>query len=287
MQPVPFERLRDYRAKTFHIILGQRLHSAEEALEFVNQRGFIFFWPIKDVLLPSLWTAVAGDRSVPDDHDDPGHITWGWKDDMLGKRRWYYGRVLRHRNTIISLEYLPYFYALSPNYGDFENDYLEQYDQGRLSMESKNVYESILREGPLDTIELRRKARLGGRENNTRFNRALDDLQIEFKIIPVGVAPVGAWHYAFIYELTTRHFPELATQARQLSELAARQKLMEGYLVSLGAVKENDIARLFHWNTQNLESTIQRLVENRVITTGVEIETQPGEWIAYKGLLYA
>ncbi|MCK7520523.1 MAG: hypothetical protein MZV64_23930 [Ignavibacteriales bacterium] len=51
-----------------------------QASTFVNRRGFVFFWPISGIDLPSLWTAVAGDRPVADKHDDPGHITWGWKD---------------------------------------------------------------------------------------------------------------------------------------------------------------------------------------------------------------
>ena len=49
--------------------------------------------------MPSLWTAVAGDRPVADAHDDPGHITWGWKDRSLDKKIWYYGKILRRKAT--------------------------------------------------------------------------------------------------------------------------------------------------------------------------------------------
>jgi len=61
----------------------------EEAIRYVNERGFIYFWPINGILLPSLWEAVSGDRPVPNEHDDPGHVTWGWKDSLLGKHVWY------------------------------------------------------------------------------------------------------------------------------------------------------------------------------------------------------
>ena len=107
-----------------------KLHNLEQAVEYVNQRGFIFFWPNKNIVMPSLWTAVAGDRPVPDEHDDPGHVTWDWKDKSLGKRLWYYGRVLSNRNAMVSLDLLPFFYALSPNYGSPSEDYLEQYMLG-------------------------------------------------------------------------------------------------------------------------------------------------------------
>jgi hypothetical protein len=36
---------------------------------------------------------------VPNDHDDPGQITWRWKDDKLGKNIWYYGKILRRKAT--------------------------------------------------------------------------------------------------------------------------------------------------------------------------------------------
>ena len=58
------EALKKYRALTFRTQAGTRIHSKEEAVEFVNQRGFVFFWPIKEIVLPSLWGAVAGDRAT-------------------------------------------------------------------------------------------------------------------------------------------------------------------------------------------------------------------------------
>ena len=86
MPTLSLEALARYRTGTFR--LKKRLTSKEDAVEFVNERGFIYFWPIREITLPSLWTAAAGDRPVADAHDDPGHITWGWKDSLLGKKAW-------------------------------------------------------------------------------------------------------------------------------------------------------------------------------------------------------
>ena len=93
------------------------------------------------------------------DHDDPGHRTWGWKDDSLGKKYWYYAKLLRHRATFVSLDMIPNFYALSPNYGDPFQDYLMQYEEGKLTQESKLVYEALIKEGALDTLSLKKAAR--------------------------------------------------------------------------------------------------------------------------------
>jgi hypothetical protein len=76
--------IQNYRLKSFRIQPNLRIKTQSEAIEFVNERGFIFFWSISGISFPSLWTAVAGDRPVADEHDDPGHITWRWKDDLLG-----------------------------------------------------------------------------------------------------------------------------------------------------------------------------------------------------------
>jgi hypothetical protein len=152
--------LHSYRQETFRISPLLRVTEVDEAVRFVNQRGFIFFWPITRIIFPSLWTAVAGDRPVADAHDDPGHVTWGWKDSLLGGKQWYYAKVLRRKATMIAFDVLPYFYALSENYGSPEEDYLSLYQMGSMTQEAKSIYEAVLDEGPLDTVALRKKARL-------------------------------------------------------------------------------------------------------------------------------
>src|SRR5687767_5594971 len=180
--------LAAYRARTFHLPPAPRVKNPEQALAWVNERGFAYFWPIKGIILPSLWAAVAGDRPVAEAHDDPGHITWGWKDNALGKRRWYYAKILRRKATFISLAAAPYFYALSQNYGSPEEDYLLAYERGHLTQAAKQVYEALLKEGTLHTVDLRKAARLTSRQSDTEFKKALEVLQADFKILPVGVA---------------------------------------------------------------------------------------------------
>ena len=104
----------------------------------------------------------------------------------------------------------PFFYALSENYGSPEDDYLTIYEQGRMTQEAKAVYEALLDNSPLDTITLRKTAHLTSHESESRFNRALSDLQADFKIMPVGVVDAGSWHYSFAYDIVARHEPSLA-----------------------------------------------------------------------------
>lgn len=256
--------LQEYRHKTFRVKHGTQLHSVGEALSFVEERGFIFFWPVKGIDLPSLWTAVAGDRPVPNEHDDPGHITWRWKDSMLDQKSWYYGKLLRRRATLVSLEIIPYFYALSERVGDLD-DYMLLYDEGRLTFEEKSIADALLKHGAQNTIELRRKAQLSSKSAKSRFERALAALQGGLWILPVGVAEAGAWRYAFIYEFFDRWFPQVVSQARKISRWEAQKKLVSIYLDSVGVSTPRSIAKLFRWDKKIVLQTLDELVNDDFI----------------------
>ena len=278
MPRLDLKKLNAHRARTFRLTTLSRVRTRRAAQAFVNERGFIYFWPIKGIDLPSLWTAVAGNRVVADKHDDPGHITWGWKDHALGKKIWYYAKILRKKATMISLDVVPYFYALSENYGSPEEDYLLAYEEGRLSQAAKQVYEALLYEGALHTIDLRAAAKLTNAKES-EFNKALEVLQADFKILPVGVARAGAWKYAFIYEVVSRHYPELPERARPISEAEARRKLIELYFDSVGAAQERDVHKLFGWHKDLITRTIAGLVEQETLAQ-VDHPSQSGEWLA-------
>jgi hypothetical protein len=255
-------KLENYRRETFRLAEGRRLQDQEEAIAFARERGFVYFWPIKDVLFPSLWAAVAGNRPVADAHDDPGHITWGWKDDLLGKRRWYYAKVLRGKATIIDLELLPTFYALSENYGEPQTDYLQLYDDGLLSQPARLIYETLLREGAMDTVHLRQAIHMTRRSSDSAFARGMTELQREFRILPVGIARSGGWNYSFIYEPVHRHFPELPEKARAIGRGEARLSLACRYFDAVGAATEGEIRKLFQWKPRDVKRTLEALQES-------------------------
>ncbi|MDO9300094.1 MAG: crosslink repair DNA glycosylase YcaQ family protein [Anaerolineales bacterium] len=280
---INLKKLNTHRKQTFHLPPAKRLSSPSQALTFVNARGFIYFWPIKGIDLPPLWTAVAGDRPVADKHDDPGHITWGWKDGALDKKIWYYAKILRGKATMISLEVAPYFYALSENYGAPEEDYLIAYHEGRLTQASKQVYETLLDNGALNTLDLRKKAKLSNAKDS-EFNKALEQLQRDFKILPVGVAQAGAWKYSHIYEIVSRHFPDLSEQARTITESQARAKILELYFSSVGAAQLKDVIKLFGWSNEIANRTVNKLVEQNKLVKAVHPE-QTGEWLAILKIL--
>ena len=283
METINLKKLQALRTRTFNLPPQKRVSSPASALTFVNKRGFAYFWPIKGIDLPSLWTAVAGDRPVADKHDDPGHITWGWKDNALDKKIWHYGKILRGKATMISLEIAPYFYALSENYGSPEEDYLIAYQEGRLPQSAKQVYEALLDKGAMNTLDLRKEAKLSNAKDS-EFNKALEYLQRDFKILPVGVAQAGAWKYSHIYAITTSHFPELSEQARKITESQARAKLLELYFDMVGAAQVRDAQKLFGWGNEVVKKAAGKMLESGKLILAEHPKIK-GEWLAVKGVL--
>ena len=271
--------IQEKREVRYRRLPSLRLNTVDEAQSFVDDVGFCFLWPIKGIELPNLFHAIAGrERPVPHAHDDLDlSRCWGWKDSSLDKRWWYYGKMLRRRATFISLDLLPTLYALSENLGDLY-DYAEEYRAGTMTAEAKQVYEALLEHGPLDTVRLRREAHMAAEQAKSRFERALVELQVGLKVLPIGVAQAGAWRYAFIYEIVQRHFPDLPAQARPIKRSTARQDLVQRYLSNVIVADRTMICRVFHvfgWTPKELDRSIEALLQNgKIRQVQVEGETE-------------
>ena len=188
------------------------------------------------------------------------------------------GKILRKKATVIDLDVAPYFYALSENYGDPEEDVRIQYHEGHLTLEAKSIFDALLDNGPMDTISIRRETRMTSKESNSRFDRALSLLQSDFKILPVGISDAGAWRYAFIYDLTHRHYPDLLEKARLIKEREARQRLTELYFRSVGAAQLRDVTKLFRWKKKDAEQALQSLTDAGLLLGNLALEKESGEW---------
>jgi hypothetical protein len=249
------------------------LRTPAEARRFVRHVGFCLFWPTQGVEMPNLLQAIAGNaRPLTAGYDDPAiGKSWSWKDEALDKRWWYYGKLLRKRATLVSLDLLPAFYALSENYGD-PQDYLVAYREGRLSAEARAVYEALLEHGPLDAIRLRQEARLSAGSAKARFDRALAELQADLKVLPTGVAEAGAWRYAFVYDLVDRWFPDLPQQARAITTRQAQRTILARHVQHLVAVDRRHVAAALGWRPAEVERALAFLLDS-----GGLIEVRPAE----------
>ena len=95
------------------------------------------------------------------------------------------------------------------------------------------------------------------------------------------MAQAVAWKYSHIYAITTSHFPELAEQARKITESQARMKLLELYFDMVGAAQVRDVQKLFGWGNEVVKKSVGKLVESGMLVSA-EHPKLSGEWMALK-----
>ena len=258
-----------------------RVQTESEALDFLNDVGLCLLFSAKGIELPSLWGALCGENlPLPSHHDNRElGLAWHWKDKLPIEGKVLYGKFLRKKPVFVSLDLVPHFYALSPNYGDLAGDYLQDYLDGRLSVEAKQVYEVLLEQGALPTSRLRLEAGLSGKANASRFDRALAELQMDFRIAKVAISDANRWGYCYVYDLLPRHLPGEVVAAQSISGQQARETLLLRYLRTVIAATPRDIGRLFGWPPGDVERLARQLASEGRLGEGVRIEGLDGEWL--------
>ncbi len=273
------EEIEERRDRNYHRLPELALPSEEAAKAFVDEVGFCFLFPVPRVELPNLWDAInGGRRPTPRHHDDYAlGLTWRWKDSLPTKKEVFYAKLLRQKPTMISLAMLPYFYSLSDNY-DEPDDYLDSYNEGKMSEEAKSIYEVLIARGATSTGVLRREAGLGGQHNASRFERAIRELQTGLKIAKCGISDANRWKYSYVYDILLRWLPEQVKLGLSIGGAEAMRAIVARYLKTVVVSTPEAIARLFDWS---LDIT-QRIAESMLSAgslTETEIEGQEGRWI--------
>jgi hypothetical protein len=204
---------------------------------------------------------------------------WRWKDSLPVAGKVLYGKFLRKRPVFISLELAPFLYALSPNYGDPAGDYLQDYQDGRLSVEAKQVYETLLEQGAMPTSRLRREAALSGKANANRFDRALTELQMDFRITKVAISDANSWGYCYVYDLLPRHFEAVVEASRRIDGQEARATIMLRYLQTVVAATPRQVRLLFGWEPGDVERLSERLAGEGQLHKDIEIVGAAGRYL--------
>jgi hypothetical protein len=271
------ERERRYRRRP-----ELRLENEEDAARFVDEVGLSVLFPVQRMELPSLWEAINGSvRPVPRHHNDEAlGKTWRWKDTLPTQGRIHYGKLLRNKATLLALDLLPSFYALSPNFGS-EEDYLLEYEAGRLSREGRVICDVLLDRGALPTGELRRLAHLSSRSLKYRFERAMVELQRKLIVVKVGISDAGPWHYSYVYDLFVRARPQQVEAARFLIPRRARQAIVQRYLRTAVVSSRENLAWLFGWEREEVNRAVEDLVEGGE-GESITVEGWDGEYLVDK-----
>lgn len=222
---------------------SRRIATLSDAARYINRSGFCWLFAPRDrkLELPSLFEAVKGKRDAHiDDWDADSDKVWLWKNDLPAAKRAYYGKALAGKPVFVSLKMLPYVIAAVG-----EEDAAQAYANGALSYDAKRVYDALAQFGAQPTQNLRRTAGFVGKEGNTRYHRALDELQTKLIAAPMGATNEGMAWASQIYDLVANWFPAEAVEAKRIDVDTARRALIERYLKTVYAAPPEALARLF------------------------------------------
>jgi len=268
--------LERYRLTQYQLTSGKRVRTLADATRYINRFGFCWLFAPRDraLELPSLLEAVKGKRDAHiDDWDSDSDKVWAWKSDLPAARRAYYGKALAGKPGFISLVMLPAVLAAMG-----EEDVEQAYARGVLHHDAKRVYDALAQFGAQPTQTLKRNAGFVGKEGNTRFHHALDELQRRLIAMPMGATSEGLAWPSQIFDLVATWFPDAAREAQQMDVHAARCALIERYINTVVAAPPGALARLFAIPRDELKSLLDEMA------CAKRVRIQDG-WIVHRRFL--
>ncbi len=227
------EEIEIYRDRMWCREIELRIEDARAAERFIERVGFCS--ALADIRRPgpSLYIAVCGrrDAQMPRNvqTDPETSLAWRIKDQVMKRGQTYYGKILKGRSTFIARRLVPFFNALLGIPRDGERKLL--------SADALAVLKILRREWEMATSDLRSESRVLDR---ARFNKALDELQRRFKVIPSDVTYEPTFTY--IWSVSEAKFAEELN--RKVSREEALTEIARAYLRGAGMVSRGELARV-------------------------------------------
>ena len=266
------EEVERWRDKVHRRLPRLAITSKKNAVRFIDTVGFCFAFKAENSELPCLWHAACGarDPSMPKHtHRDPflGFV-WEMKRVLPVEGKVFYGRVFKRRPTMISMDYFPYFYALSLRTG-LREDYLNEYRRGRLSGTGKAIMEALAESSPQITRGLKLAVGSNSRGSQREFEKAMVELQMKFYIVKV-----AEYYDPFTFEWNTvdKAFSRLVKKAQKIHADVARKVILKKYFENQLVSSVQSIHSLFGWKKQVIYETLGQLVRDGVITGSIRVD---------------
>ncbi len=266
------EEVEAWRDKVHHRTRHLAVKTKQGALKFVNHVGFCFAFKAENSESPCLWHAATGQRNplMPrHTHHDP-HISFVWemKNILPAEKKIYYGKLLKSRPTMVSMEYFPYFYALSHRSGSTD-EYVREFTGGKLSPAAKSIMDALSDSSPQITKGLKLASGLHTKSDRKEFDKAIAELQRKMFIVKV------AEHYdpfSFEWDIVLRRFPKETLRARKISEDHAREKILHKYFENQLVGTVASIQKLFKWEKQEIFRALGHLKSRGIIMPGIQVD---------------
>lgn len=227
------EEIENYRDRAWRRDPELRIEIALDAERFIDHLGFCSALTDSRRPGPSLYIAVCGRRDAHSSRnvqkDPESRLAWTIKDELLRRGRVHYGKLRGNRSIFIARRLLPHFNAVS--------GVERKHEVNVLSKLALNILRVLRKEWEMSTRDLRLAS---GAKERSSFNRALDELQRVFKVIPSEVVydPI----FTYIWSLAEARFAdELETK---VSREDALREIARAYLSGAGMTWRGELARV-------------------------------------------
>jgi hypothetical protein len=276
------EDLEQQRDRRFRRRPRLRVHNEPTALQFVEDVGFCLVFSNRTQQLPCLWVAVCGRRDpvFPEhSHHDPElMLTWNLKDLLPAKRLVYYGKLILGKPSMVSLAHFPDFYALHGSAHD--EQYLYDYEAGRLSRAAKQIMDVLVEDHPLTTKELKRRTHLDASRSRAIFDQAIAELQRKLSITMIEARYEPTFTY--VWDLLETWMPEPVARGREIRRYEAVYRLTRQYLSVVYYASLTQTERVVGVPRVEVEEAAPRLQHEGVIDIGAPIDGLPGTWLVWR-----
>jgi hypothetical protein len=273
-----------WRDRSFRRRPALKVRGERSALRFVNEMGFCF--TLSDFGLPvaSLYVAVCGRRHprwpIHTHHDPEIGLTWNLKNRLPAKRLTYYGKLIKGKPTLVSLELFPAFCALIRE-GKGSGDYIVDYRQGRMTTSGVRILEALHEHGPLATPALRKAVALHGAGRTADFDRAMAELQRGLWIVKVEEVYDPDFYYR--WDLLDNWLPKPLAAARCLDRADAVRRLCVAYLRGAAATQARFLASLLGLGLEEIGAALDALDAEGSVRQGQPLRGLPGSWVVWAG----
>jgi hypothetical protein len=252
----------------------RRIVAAADAVRFIDDVGFCLLFPIRGLLLPSLYYACA--HREPANWDRYCLRIWKWKDEFGRRRRAFYAKYFKGRGTFISLRMLPHFLATECS-ACGEGDFDRAYSAGAISADARTLWQALAQRGPLPTLELRHAGKFDTQSGNRRYKKAMLELSRRLLVVHSGAEQETESWASSSFELTSAAFPDAVARARLIAPEEARRTLARKYVEWHPCVDPRTIARLFGWSKEEVTQALwsQTLTKEGLVRLAAPAATEP------------
>ena len=238
-----------------------RVRSLEEAAAFVDTAGLALVFPKDDVVLPSLWEAVAGSMEVEwARRDETGRFleftpafgrVWRWKDELPQRRLACAGQHGARPIMLVAPRLVRAVYSLTGLPG--RPDDFQRIDT--LAPLERQIAEAVLELGPLSRPQMRRAVG----SDKRRTDRAAERLQRALVLTNAGLDTSEPGWPAVKMDLLARWW---RSRLRRIPAAAtARRDLTRHVVAAAGELSAADLGGALGWRRAVASAELDALTE--------------------------